>query len=179
MKVIGIVPVMVVSIVLFAAVAAEAASGSAPRDGYYAPQATTVGSADVELFVIDDGTQVADNNATKERVGLSCDLDPAEQAEGLNPGVAYVSVYVPFGRKLAITGGSFSYSGPAYLPAWEIPAGVKQPAGTIAIKGTFKPASQITGATVDHKTVAFAGTVTATLCPAIPKTFKDYWSETD
>jgi hypothetical protein len=178
MKGSGIVSGAVVVIVLLVAAAAGASPASAPRDGYYAPLGTTVGSADVELFVIANGTQVADSKQAMG-VGLSCDLDPAEQADGLNPGAAYVNVYVPLGRKLAIHGRSFSYSGPAYLPAFEIPAGVKQPAGTIAIKGTFKPASEITGKTVDKKTIAFTGTVSATLCPSIPTTFKDYWSQTD
>jgi hypothetical protein len=85
-------------------------------------------------------------------VGLSCPLDPAEGTEGLNPGAAYVNVYVPLGLTLPIKGRSFSYSGPAYLLPSEIPAGVTQPAGTITINGMFKPASQIKGKHVDKKT---------------------------
>jgi hypothetical protein len=163
--------------VLFGVAAAEASSGSAPRDGYYAPLGTTVGSADVELFVIDKGKRVAD--APRMTAAVSCPLDPAEQAEGLNPGASFVNVYVPLGLTLSIKGRSFSYSGPAYLLPSEIPAGVTQPPGTITIAGTFKPASQIKGKHVDKKTVAFKGTVSATLCPSIPTTFTDYWSVND
>lgn len=169
---------VVAASVLLGTAVAEAASTSAPRDGYYAPLGTTVGSADVELFVINNGKQVADSKQAMS-VGLSCDQDPAEQAEGLNPGAEYVNVYLPLGLKLPIKGRSFSYSGPAYLPAFEIPTGVTQPAGTITISGTFKPASQIKGKAVDKKTVAFKGSVSATLCPSIPTTFTDYWSKTD
>jgi hypothetical protein len=168
------------------ATAIATSSASAPRDGYYAPLATSGGttvndnqfkSAALELFVIDSGKQV--QNSGRFTVGLSCVQDAAEQAEGLNPGASYLNVYVPPGRKLAIKGDSFSYSGPAYLDRDEIPAGVKQPAGTLTIKGTFKPASQITGTTLNHKVVAFKGTVSATLCPTAHPTFTDFWSESD
>jgi hypothetical protein len=156
---------------------AEASTGSGPRDGYYAPLATETNSADVELFVIDNGQRVADTE--KMPVGLSCDQNTAEQAEGLNPGASYVNVYIPFGVKLAIKGRSFSYSGAAYLLPSEVPSGVTQPAGTITISGTFKPASQVTGKKVDKKAPAFTGSVSATLCTTIPPTFADYWSRND
>jgi hypothetical protein len=172
-----IVPMVVAASVLFGVAAAEASSGAAPRDGYYAPLGTSVGSADVELFVVDKGKRLADSQTMT--VGLSCPLDPAEEAEGLNPAASFVNVYLPLGLKLPITGLSFSYSGPAYLLPSEVPAGVTQPPGTITINGTFKPASQIKGKHVDNKTVAFKGTVSATLCPSIPTTFTDYWSVND
>jgi hypothetical protein len=159
------------------ATAALAASGSAPRDGYYAPLGTETNSADVELFVIDNGKRVADT--ARMPVGLSCDQNAAEQAEGLNPGAAYVNVYVPFGATLTIKGRSFSYSGPAYLEPSEIPAGVTQPPGTITISGTFKPASEVKGKHVDKKAPAFTGTASATLCTTIPSGFADYWSKND
>ena len=158
--------------------AAAASPGSAPRDGYYAPLGTTTNSADVELFVVDNGKQVADKTE-RMSVGLSCTLNPAEQAEGLNPGAAYVSVYIPFGANLAIHGLSFSYSGPAYLLPSEIPTGVTQPPGTITIQGKFKPASQVKGKKVDKKAPAFTGTASATLCTTMPPTFTDYWSISD
>ena len=168
------------------ATAIATSSASSPRDGYYAPLATPNGttvndnqhhSAALELFVTDNGKQV--ENRGRFTAGMSCVQDAAEQAEGLNPGASYLNVFVPPGRKLAINGDSFSYSGPAYLERAEIPAGVKQPAGTITIKGTFKPASQIMGTIFNHKIVAFKGTVSATLCPTAHPTFTDFWSQTD
>jgi hypothetical protein len=169
--------------VLLATGAAEASSGSAPRVGYYAPLGTTTGSADVELFAIDNGTRIGDTALGDQKgdysVGLSCTLDPAEVSEGLNPGAAYVNVYLPLGLKLPIKGHKFSYSGPAYLPAFEVPAGVTQPAGTITLQGTFKPGTAIKGKHVDKKTVALTGTVSATLCPTAPGVFTDYWSKTN
>jgi hypothetical protein len=169
--------------VLLASGAAEASKSSAPRDGYYAPLGSTTGSADVQLFAIDNGTRVGDTALGDQKgdysVGLSCTLDPAEQSEGLNPGAAYVNVYVPLGSKIPIKGRKFSYSGPAYLPAFEIPAGVTQPAGTITLQGTFKPGNEIKGKNVDKKMFALTGTVSATLCPTIPSVFTDYWSKTN
>jgi hypothetical protein len=183
MRATRVVPVLAAATLLVAAGAAAASNGSAPRVGYYAPLGTTVGSADVELFAIDDGTRIGDTALGDQKgdysIGLSCTLDPAEQSEGLNPAAAYVNVYVPLGLKIPIKGDKFSYSGPAYLPAFEIPAGVTQPAGTITLQGTFKPGKQIKGKHVDKKTVALNGTVSATLCPAGPTVFTDYWSKTD
>jgi hypothetical protein len=172
-------------VVLFAAfvsagaTASAASGGSAPRDGYYAPLGTSSGSALVELSVIDNGKQVSDKQTATgiASAALVCDLDPAEEAEGLNPGAAFVVVDLPPGLTLRINGGKFSYSGPAYLAPAEIPAGVTQPAGTITINGTFKPASAVKGKKFNDFVVAFKGTASATLCPTAPATFKDYWSK--
>ncbi|MGD0197376.1 MAG: hypothetical protein ABSC56_05650 [Solirubrobacteraceae bacterium] len=155
-----------------------ASGGSAPRVGYYAPLGSSSGSALVELSVIDGGKQVSDK-ATAAGIAsaaLACDLDPAEEAEGLNPGAAFVVVYLPPGLTLPINGRKFSYSGPAYLAPDET-AGVTQPAGTITIDGTFKPASAVKGKKFNDFVVAFKGTVSATLCPTSPTTFNDYWSK--
>jgi hypothetical protein len=183
MRATRVVPVLAAATVLLAAGAAAASNGAAPRVGYYAPLGTTVGSADVELFAIDNGTRIGDTALGDQKgdysIGVSCTLDPAEVSEGLNPGAAYVNVYVPLGLKIPINGRKFSYSGPAYLPADEVPSGVTQPAGTITLQGTFKPGRLIKGKNVDKKTVALNGTVTATLCPSIPGVFTDYWSKTD
>jgi hypothetical protein len=169
--------------VLLATTSADASKGSPPRDGYYAPLGTTTGSADVELFAIDNGTRVGDTALGDQKgdysVGLSCTLDAAEQSEGLNPGAAFVNVYVPLQLKIPIKGRAFSYSGPAYLPAFEVPAGVTQPAGTITLQGTFKPGNEIKGKHIDKKMFALTGTVSATLCPSIPTVFTDYWSKTN
>jgi hypothetical protein len=180
MRATRVVPVLAAVTLLLAAGAAEASKGSAPRVGYYAPQGTTVGSADVELSVIDDGTRIGDTALGDQKgdysIGVSCDLDPAENSEGLNPGASYVNVYVPLGLKIPIRGHKFSYSGPAYLPAVEIPAGVTQPAGTITLQGTFKPGNKINGKSIAKKMFALTGTVSATLCPSIPAVFTDYWN---
>jgi hypothetical protein len=177
------VSLTVASILLVAATAtaAAAAGGSAPRDGYYAPLGVNTTSAIVFLSVIDNGKQVADkanSSAGNSAPGLTCDKDPAEQAEGLNPSAAFVRVYLPPGLKLRISAGrKFSYSGPAYLPSSEVPAGVTQPAGTIRITGRFVPASAVKGKESDDFVVAFSGTASATLCPAAPATFHDIWSK--
>ena len=157
------------------AAAAQAASGSAPRDGYYAPLGTETNSADVELTVIDNGKRVSDAPGLQS-AGIVCTQNAAEQAEGLNPGATYLVLYIPFGEHLAIKGRSFSYSGPAYMPPSEVPAGVTQAPGTMTISGRFKPASQVKGKKVDRKAPAFTGTASATLCTTMPSTFSDYWS---
>lgn len=163
---------------------AATSSASSPRDGYYAPISADSGanvndnqhaSAALELFVIDNGKQV--KNSTGLQARLVCVKDSAEQGEGLNPDAPYLDVYIPRGVKLPIRGRSFSYSGPAYLPPAETPAGVTQAAGTITIRGTFRPASQITGTTFNQTTAAFKGTVSATLCPTAHPTFTDFWSK--
>jgi hypothetical protein len=163
---------------------ATTSSASSPRDGYYAPVSADSGanvndnqhaSAALELFVIDNGRQV--ENSKRFPARLACVKDSAEQGKGLNPDAPYIDVAIPPGVKLPIRGHSFSYSGPAYLPPAEIPASVNQPAGTIKIRGTFKPASEIKGTTFNQTTVAFKGTVSATLCPTAHPTFTDFWSK--
>jgi hypothetical protein len=183
LKVPRILPLVVLSaaFVSAGATAAAASGGSAPRVGYYAPLGTNSGSALVELSVIDSGKQVSDK-ATSTGIAsaaLVCNLDPAEASEGLNPGAAFVVVYLPPGLTLRIKGGKFSYSGAAYLAPSEIPAGVTQPPGTITISGSFKPASAVKGKKFNDFVVAFKGTASATLCPTSPTTFKDYWSKND
>lgn len=161
---------------------AAMSSASSPRDGYYAPVSSDSGanvndnqhaSAALELFVIDNGRKVENSQGFRAR--LACVKDSAEQGEGLNPDAPYLDVDIPPGVKLPIRGRSFSYSGPAYLPPGEIPAGVNQPAGTIKIRGTFTPASKITGTSFNQTTIAFKGTVSATLCPTAHPTFTDFW----
>jgi hypothetical protein len=171
--------VLSAALVSAGATASAASGGSAPRDGYYAPFASESDSALVEVSVIDNGKQVSDKATTAgiAAAALVCDLDPAEEAEGLNPGAAFVVVRLPPGLTLRIKGGKFSYSGAAYLAPDEIPAGVTQPAGTITINGTFKPASAVKGKKFNDFVVAFKGTASATLCPTAPTTFKDYWSK--
>jgi hypothetical protein len=182
-KVSRIVPLVALSVVFASAgaTALAASGGSAPRVGYYAPLGTSSGSALVELSVIDSGKQVSDKQTTTgiAAAALVCDMDPAEESEGLNPGAAFVVVRLPAGLTLRIKGGKFSYSGPAYLPSYEIPAGVTQPAGTIAISGSFKRASAVKGKKFNDFVVAFKGTASATLCPTAPTTFEDYWSKND
>jgi hypothetical protein len=178
--------VVVIALGAPGASSAATSSASSPRDGYYAPVSTDSGynvndtehaSAALELFVIDNGKKVGDSK--RFRAALVCVKDSAEQGEGLNPEAAYLDVDIPLGVKLPIRGRSFSYSGPAYLPPAEIPAGVNQPPGRITIRGTFKPASQITGKTFDQRTSAFKGTVSATLCPTAHPTFTDFWNKTN
>jgi hypothetical protein len=172
----AIIGVAVLSAVL-ATTAVGAASSSRPRDGYYAPLGSNTSSADVELFVIDHGKAI--NDKPEYEPGLSCQMDSSEDAEGLNPGASYINIYVPPGESLKVAGRKFSYSGPAYLEPSEVPAGVTQPPGTIQISGTFKPASAIKGKKFDKKTVAFSGSVSATLCTTGPSTFADIWSIND
>jgi hypothetical protein len=167
-------------LVVATAAAAAASGGSAPRVGYYAPLGLSTTSALVELSVIDNGKEVADKANSAAGIsapGLTCDKDPAEQAEGLNPSAAFVHVDLPPGLKLRISDRKFSYTGPAYLPPEEIPAGVTQPAGTISIRGSFVPASAVKGKKFNDFVVAFRGTTSATLCPAAPATFHDIWSK--
>jgi hypothetical protein len=175
---------VVVALGIPVASSAATSTASSPRDGYYAPVSADSGanvndneyaSAALELFVIDKGKQV--ENSERFQARLVCLKDSAELGEGLNPDVSYLDVDIPAGVKLPIRGRSFSYSGPAYLPPAEIPAGVDQPAGTIKIRGTFKPSSEITGTTFNQTTVAFKGTVSATLCPTAHPTFTDFWSK--